>query len=89
MGEDTLSASTAQHWFSKFRTGNYEIDDLPHPGRPVEVDMKYLKRLIEKDPTLTTRCLGEKLGCSHVTVEKHLKELGRTWKDGVWISHES
>ncbi len=43
----------------------------------------FLKQLIEEDPRLTTRCLAEQLGCSHTTVEKHLKELGKTWKHEV------
>ena len=50
--------------------------------------MDFLKQLIEEDPRLTLRCLAEQLGCSHTTVEKHLNELGKTWKYGVWIPHE-
>ncbi|CAF5151551.1 unnamed protein product, partial [Rotaria magnacalcarata] len=50
--------------------------------------MDLLKQLIEQDPRLTTRCLAERLGCSHITVETHLHELGKTWKYGVWIPHE-
>ncbi len=56
------------------------LDDLPHTGRLLQVDMDVLKQLIEEDPRLTTRCLAEKLGCSHTTVETHLGELGKTWK---------
>ncbi|CAF1688347.1 unnamed protein product, partial [Adineta ricciae] len=77
-----------QHWFNRFKNGNLELDDLPRSGRPIEVDMDALKQLIEEDPRLTTRCLAERLGCVHATVETHLKELGKTWKYGVWIPHE-
>ncbi|CAF1659633.1 unnamed protein product [Adineta ricciae] len=78
MGKDALSIRTAQHWFHRFKNGNFELDDLPHTGRPSEVDMDHLKQLIEEDPRLTTRCLSERLGCSHTTVETHLHELGKT-----------
>ena len=88
MGKDVLSIHTAQHWFHRFKNGNFELDDLPHTGRPLQVDMDVLKQLIEEDPRLTTRCLAEGLGCSHITVETHLHELGKTWKYGVWIPHE-
>ncbi|CAF2106043.1 unnamed protein product [Rotaria magnacalcarata] len=88
MGKDVLSIRTAQHWFHRFKNGNFELDDLPHNGRPLEVDMDLLKQLIEQDPRLTSRCLAERLGCSHITVETHLNELGKTWKYGVWIPHE-
>ena len=83
MGDNVLSTRTAQHWFNRFKNGNLELDDLPRSGRPVEVDVDLLKQLIEQDPRLTLRCLAEELVCSYVTVEKHLNELGKTWKDGV------
>src|SRR5271155_4632974 len=88
MGKDAVSVCTAQHWFHRFKNGNFELDDLPHTGRPLQVDMDVLKQLIEEDPRLTTRCLAERLGCSHTTVETHLRELGKTWKYGVWIPHD-
>ena len=59
MGKDVLSIRTAQHWFNRFKNGNFELDDLPHSGRPLEVDMEVLKQLIEEDPRLTTWCLAE------------------------------
>lgn len=87
MGKDVLSIRTAQRWFNQFNEGNFELDDLPHSGRPLEVNIDVLKQLIEEEPRLTSRFLAERLGCSHVTVEKHLGELGKTWKYGVWIPH--
>ena len=65
-----LSVRTAHHWFHRFENGNFEPDDLPHTRRPLQVDMSLLKQLIE-DPTLTTRCSAERLGCSHIAVETH------------------
>jgi hypothetical protein len=29
MGKDVLSIRTAQHWFNRFKNGNFELDDLP------------------------------------------------------------
>ena len=88
MGKAVLSIRTAQHWFHRFKNVNFELDDLPHNGRPLQVDMDLLKKLIERDPRLTTRCLAESLGCSHIAIETHLHELGKMWKYGVWIPHE-
>ena len=88
MGQGLVSTRTAQRWFNHFKNGDLELDDLPRSGRPMEVDMDFLKQLIEEDPRLTLRCLVEQLGCSHTTVEKHLNELGKTWKYGLWIPHE-
>ena len=88
MGAHVLSTRTAQDWFNRFREGNYRLDDQPRSGRPVEIDLDRLKQEIEQDPRLTTRCLADLLGCSHSTVERHLVELGKSWKYGVWIPHE-
>ena len=47
MGSGVLSTRTAQHWFDRFRGGNYAFDDQPRSGRPVEVDIDLLKQQIE------------------------------------------
>ncbi|CAF1343336.1 unnamed protein product [Adineta ricciae] len=80
-----LTIRTAQHWFDRFRNENYELDDQSRCGRPIEVDIDLLKQQIEQDPRLTTRVLAALLGCSHITVEKQLADLGKNWKYGVWI----
>jgi transposase len=88
MDKDALSIRTVQHWFNRFKNENFQLDDLPHSRRPLEMDMDVLKQLIEEDPRLTIRCLAARLGCSHTTVKRHLGELGKTWKYGVWIPHD-
>ncbi len=59
MDKDALSIRTAQHWLHRFKNGNFELDDLPHTGRPLEVDMDVLKQLIEDDPRLNAQCLSD------------------------------
>ena len=88
MSKDVLSIRTAQHGFNRFENGNFELDDLLRCGRPPEVDTDLLKQLIEEDPRLTTRCLAGQLGCSRTAAEKHLIQLGKVWRYGVWIPHE-
>jgi transposase len=79
MRQDIISTRTAQRCFNRLDSnGNFELDDSSRSGRPVEVDLDRLKQLIEDDPRLTKRCLAEQLGCSHITVETHLNELGKT-----------
>jgi hypothetical protein len=48
--------------FSRFKKGNFELNELPRSGRPMELDVDLLKQLIEEDPRLTVRCLAEQLG---------------------------
>ncbi len=56
MGEDVLFIRTAQYWFNRFKNGNFELDDLPRPSRPLEVDLmtshrnyQWLRNLITGD----------------------------------------
>ena len=43
MGKNVLFMRTAQHWFNRFKNGSFEIDDLLHSGRPLEVEMDVLR----------------------------------------------
>lgn len=88
IGTGVVSNRVAQLWFDRFKNDNFELDDCPRSGRPLKVNIEELKRLIEEDPRSNTRYLGEQLGCSHVTIENHLKGLGKVWKYGVCIPHE-
>ena len=58
MGKDTLLIRTMQYWFNRFKSGNFELNDSPHSGGPLEVAVDVLKQLIEEDPRLTRRCLA-------------------------------
>lgn len=88
VGEGKISLSSLKVWFRRFRNKDYQFDDKPRSGRPPEFDINDLKALIESDPRLTTRCLAERMGCSHTTIENYLSDLGKTWKYGLWIPHE-
>ena len=49
MDKDALSICTAQHLLNRFKNGNFELDDLPRFGRPVEPEINVLKHLNEED----------------------------------------
>lgn len=85
---EVVSEATAKRWFQRFRSGDFSLSDQPKSGRPVKIDVAKLKTLIEGDPRLTSRTLATELGCSHVTIETHLHELGKNYKYSVWIPHE-
>ena len=79
MVEDAFSIHTAQYWFSRFKNSNLELDNLRRSVRPLELNVELLKQFIEEDLRLTSRYLAGQLGCSHATMEKHMKELGKIW----------
>ena len=76
---DIVFDHDAQLWFRRFREQQFGLDDLPRSGRPSEVDDEQLLEVVEGESTLSVRCCAALLGFSHITVERHLKELGKTW----------
>ena len=39
INKNTLSISTAQHGFNRFKSDDFELNESRHFGRPVEVDV--------------------------------------------------
>ena len=58
-GEDAINERTRQRWFSRFREGNFGMEDKPRTGRPSSLDEDQLNALLHEDPRTTTR-----VGCS-------------------------
>ena len=46
-GRDTVSISTAQRWFQRFRSGAEVIEDAPRSERPVVENYDKIAELIE------------------------------------------
>ena len=88
LGEGSATQRTCAFWFNRFRSGDTSLQDRPKSGRPVELNMEELRRLVESDPRQTTRELAARLSCVHSTVERHLHEMGKVHKLGCWIPHE-
>ncbi|GFW37538.1 histone-lysine N-methyltransferase SETMAR [Trichonephila clavipes] len=42
-GEGVLTVRQCQNWFAKFRSGNFDVEDAPRSGRPVEADKDAIK----------------------------------------------
>jgi histone-lysine N-methyltransferase SETMAR len=80
--------ATACRWFERFRNKDYSLKDEPKSGRPAEIDLSELEQVIERDPTLTTRAVASKLGCSHHTIKYCFKQLRLVSKPGGWLSND-
>ncbi|GFU90751.1 histone-lysine N-methyltransferase SETMAR [Trichonephila clavipes] len=86
-GEGVLTVRQCQNWFAKFRSGNFDVEDAPRSGRPVEADKDAIKALVDANRRITTRVIGLRLNLSNSTVYDHLKGLGLSSKIGVWVPH--
>ena len=83
-----MSIRTVEFWFRRFRVGDESVEDKEHTGRPSHVDNELLESLIEKDPRKSTRELSKDLTIDHVTVLRHLQEIGKVKKLDKWVPHE-
>ncbi|GFW37539.1 histone-lysine N-methyltransferase SETMAR [Trichonephila clavipes] len=86
-GEGVLTVRQCQNWFAKFRSGNFDVEDAPRSGRPVEADKDAIKALVDANRRITTREIGLRLNLSNSTVYEHLKGLGLSSKLDVWVPH--
>lgn len=86
-GKDVLSERRGQNWFSKFRSGNFDLKHAPRSGRPIEADDDKIKTLVDANCRITTREIAEKLNLLNSTVHDHLKHLGFVSKVDVWVPH--
>ncbi|KFD64358.1 hypothetical protein M514_23382 [Trichuris suis] len=76
-GEESVSDRAVRKWFSCFREGNFDRSDSARSGRPSDLDEEKLNALVHEDPRQSTCELAEKIGCSHVTVSRHLLSMGK------------
>ncbi|GFU91047.1 histone-lysine N-methyltransferase SETMAR [Trichonephila clavipes] len=53
-GEGVLTVRQCQNWFATFRSGNFDVEDAPRSGRPVEADNYAIKALVDVNQRITT-----------------------------------
>lgn len=86
-GEGSISESTVQRWFKKFREGDFSLEDKEGRGRSSSLDDDALRALVEENPKTTVRELAGKLEVSKSTIDDHLKAIGKVKKLDSWVPH--
>ncbi|WKY12594.1 hypothetical protein Q1695_003857 [Nippostrongylus brasiliensis] len=79
--------TTVYNWFSKFKDGDYSMEDEARSGRPKELDLYVVRNQVEADTYQTTREVAATLGVNHTTVVRRLKSIGKVKKLGRWVPH--
>ncbi|GBN36479.1 Histone-lysine N-methyltransferase SETMAR [Araneus ventricosus] len=88
LGINTVSYDTVEVWFWKLKAGNFDIEDEPHSGHPIEVDCEQLKQIIDQDRNLSTLTIASELDVCQKTIVITLKFINLTFKFNHWVSHE-
>ena len=86
-GEKSLPKRHCQNWFTRLRSGDFDLKDALRSGHPTEVHDDKIKAMIENNRRSTTQEIAEKLNISHTCVESHLKQLGYVNKLDIWVPY--
>ncbi|GBN21963.1 Histone-lysine N-methyltransferase SETMAR [Araneus ventricosus] len=87
-GSKVKHLKSVKVWFWKFKAGNFDIDDEPRSGRPIEVDCEQLKQIIDQDRNVSTRTIALELDVCQKTIVNALKRINVTFKFNRWVPHE-
>uniref|UniRef100_A0A0K0E0J2 HTH_48 domain-containing protein n=1 Tax=Strongyloides stercoralis TaxID=6248 RepID=A0A0K0E0J2_STRER len=79
-----LDVRKCQRWFLKFKSGDFDLSDANRSGRTSALNNDIL---LEADLCQTIEELSNKLNSTCSTVQKHLKQIGKVYSEGVWVPH--
>ena len=69
--------STCIHRTTRFAQGGYRLEDKNSSGRPIDVNLKLLRKLIKKSLYQTTHELSKGFRCHYLTIRRKLIPLGK------------
>lgn len=84
---DSLDVRKCQRWFNNFRRGNFDLQNAPKSGRPVQFDEDELRAVVEEDPTQTIEEISQRTNTSWASVQRHLKSIGKFQHSGKWVPY--
>lgn len=64
-----------------------ELEDRKRSRRPVTIDTATITTVVNENPYLTLREVGDIVGVSHPTVQRHLQAEGYVYRADVWVPH--
>lgn len=82
-----LDVRKCQRWFSRFRSGNFDLSDSYRSGRPTTLDNDVLRAEVEANPCQTIEELSNTLNQPWSTIQEHLHQIGKVSRAGVWVQH--
>nr|XP_042906148.1 histone-lysine N-methyltransferase SETMAR-like [Parasteatoda tepidariorum] len=85
---NTVSYDRVKVRYRKFNTGNFNIEDEPRSGLPIEVDCYQLKQIIDQDRNVSTRTIALEHDVCQKTKPNALKRINLTFKFNRWVPHE-
>jgi Transposase (partial DDE domain)/HTH domain in Mos1 transposase len=87
-GEDAPSLATCHRWYTRFKKGDYNLDDQPRSGRPISRKPTRVLTALKKDPKKSVRMLAAETSTPKTTVCRTLHRAGKTAKLPQVIPHD-
>jgi len=83
-----LAEQMCRKWFSRFKNGNFELEDKERPGQSKKFEDEKLESLLDENPCQTLKDLAKSLGVDFSTVSKRLKVIRMIQKQENWAPYE-
>ena len=87
-GDNALAKTQCFEWFSRFKSGYFDIKDKERPGQPKKFEDEELETLLSEDSCQTQEELAKSLGVTRQAISKRLNALGFIQKQGNWVPYE-
>lgn len=87
-GENATSRQTVTKWFTRFRKGDFNLEDKGRPGQARKFENSELLALLEQDPTQSQESLARALNVTQATISKRLVDLGMAYRTGKWLQYD-
>ncbi|GFV65900.1 histone-lysine N-methyltransferase SETMAR [Trichonephila clavipes] len=84
-GADTVTVNCVQFWFRRFRSGIFDVKDVPHTGGSIVENVDKITEIIKIDEHVSSRSITQELKIDHKTVLNHLRRVG--FKSSMFGGH--
>lgn len=86
-GEDAPTERTCENWFSRFKSGNFDLKDKERSGAPKKFEITKLQALIDENPCITQNELALQLDVNRGTISRNLLKLRKIRNDRKWVPY--
>lgn len=84
-GNGVANVQTVRSWFKKFKTGNFNLEDKEHSGRPSTTDTALIKAMVDENPWYNVLELADIWSIPRTTMYNNLTKIGYVNRFEVWV----
>ncbi|GFU74371.1 histone-lysine N-methyltransferase SETMAR [Trichonephila clavipes] len=85
---NNVTDNYVEFWFRRFRSGIFDVKDVPHTGRTVVENVDKISEIIKFDQLVSSRSIAQGRKIDHKTILNHLRKVEFKKNLHVWVSHQ-